>query len=396
MEMSKFKLRLPDASVKDLDQTDPSFQYKTVVDETDKGSITPRTLKSVILIADDHSGLTAVRSIEEYEYCGNTVLRFKINAEVIGPDHTAVVTTTTTPKATSTASTTAYQLADASAAILHPLEKSILTEAIEHLSSTGGVGGARTVLVDIFERTSGHPINVDPSSGHPITHTVVLYKDTNEILVVDPSNFLYSSHLSNTDFNSELAVHTPTLPPIKTLHKKIEIYKPYAPPKTKAQTGHVFDQYRDCTDVAVKLAFGFLHTQITTFDKKGIEKHPVVTRIANTDIDEAILEAKMPLRIKQTSSLTAQEDFAKIQAAVDKKLKMFKDTDSALHAALKQQYLTIVSGSTLSLIDTLRALVQLDGDFNGQLTGKLTLDHQSLQTQHDVYEAECTGLTSNP
>ncbi|MES2215384.1 MAG: hypothetical protein V4485_05175 [Pseudomonadota bacterium] len=392
--MPKFKLKLPFGSTRDLDPTDPSYiACKVVVDEVSKGSITPRTLQSVTLIADDPSGLTSVRSLEEYEYCGNRVLRFKINAEMIGPGHAALAAMTTAPKAASTASTTNYLSTASSAAVLDTLEKTIITEAIEHLCGTSGGGGAQTVLVDIFERTSGETINVDPSSGHPITHTVVSYRGTSEILVVDPSNFLYSSHLANTDFNNELAAHTPALPRVKTLHGKIEIYKPYAPPKIKTQTGYAFDKYRDCTDVAVKLAFGFLHIPITTFDKKSIEKHPVVVRVTNMDtIDQAIVEAKMPLRIKQTSSLLAQEDFAKIQAAVDQKLKMFEKTDPALRAVLKQQYLAAVDDSTLSLIDTLRALVQLDDDINGQLMSKLTLAHQDLQTQHDDYEAELAGL----
>lgn len=379
--MPEFKIQIPSVPVRDLDQTtDPAYQ--SVVDIVKTYSITPRTLVSKTLLARDPSDTHPARSVEKYEYRGNEVLRFGINAEFIDVNATGsiVASSQTAPRAP-TGSTTAYTAVTAQTTILHNLEKTLITDAVRHLGA-----GAQTVLVDIFERNNGGPINVD-SQGHPIVHTIVLYRGSTSIQVIDPSNFLYSSHLANTNFNGELTAQH--LPQIETIHKKIQIYKP----DTKVGTGNAFDKYRDCTDVAVKLAFGLNAQPLTTFDDASIKTHPVVVRVSNSErVDEAIVEEKIPSRIKQTSSLVAQEDFAKIQASVDKKLTMFENTDSVLYVALKQQYLAILCHPTSSPIDILRALVQLDFDFNKQLVRQLDVDHQVLETQFAAYEVECTGL----
>lgn len=388
--MSKFKLQLPSAPVRDLDSvTDPA--YSAVTGKVGAYSITPRTFVSKTLLARDPGDTHPARSVEEYEYCGNKVLRFCINAELISVDPTGTILGEgrTVPKAP-TGSTTTYLPDAAKAAILHTVEKTLITEAIRHLHGIGGGAGARTVLIDIFERDNGAPIKIDPSSGHPLTHTVVLHKGPSTVQVIDPSNFVNSSHLANDDFNGAL-VRTHGLPPIETIHTArhgaIQIYKP----DSVVGTAYAPDKYRNCTDVAVKLAFGFNKTTVPiVFDKDGIVKHPVVLHVSNNpSIDSEIVVRNIAARIKQDSSLVAQETFAKVQHAIVIKLQVLPE---AARDAIKQEYAKIVSTPHT----TLQMLVGLNDQVNQQLISQLSTEHRDITHDLQSYEAELTGLSTSP
>ncbi len=63
-------------------------------------------------------------------------------------------------------------------------------------------------------------------------------------MIIDPNNSQFSAHLSN--FRPEIfeAIYTPN-----------NLYKIYSRPEG-SRTGFASDKFRDCIDIAVKLAFG--------------------------------------------------------------------------------------------------------------------------------------------
>jgi hypothetical protein len=362
-------------TAEDLSKSHPLYQ--PVIDDLASYSITPRTIARKTLIVANTADNSPVKFEEVYKYEGNSVTRFGIYAQNITATRTTgaggeilgeqVFFTNQTGSRTSNSSK--YTVSQAQNAKLHRLEEEIITKAIQHLNLIT----TSTVLVDIFERDKGETINLD-AQDHPVTHTIVLYKGQTTIQVIDPSNFIYSSHVSNTYLNNSLTAQR--LPIIESKHKVTQIYTPN---KTTG-IGPRFDQYRDCTDIAVKLAFGFNKTPIDDFN--NIKGHTVVVRVSNNDdIDTTIIEPKIASRIKQTSSIVAQEIFIKTQAIIDDRLNTLKKIKVA--GTLEQEYTNILQNSSLSLNDTFTALYSLDEKYNSA--------RQILQDQFDEYRAELAG-----
>ncbi len=380
------KLQLHDIStstVKELTTADLLYQLSML--EIENYSITPRVLRTKTFLVRN-ADTTPIVSKEEYEYGGNKVIKFSINVAYLQTDLTNSTLLGERVSFISSGSnisgtTTGYSSSASQTAILHSIEKKILIDAIQSSESI--------VLVDILERTNGQSINLD-SSNKPAIHTVLLYKVLpGRTLVVDPSNFLFSSHLANTDFNKELA--DAGLPVIETIHKKIQIYKP----NNEIGTGYAVDKYRDCGDLAVKLAFGFNKQMLTTFDKKSIEEHPVVIRLSNIGtIDKSIFEEKSVVRIKQTSSLLAQEEFAMLQSSIDQKLKMTMQTHDFLNVKYKYDYKVIID-SLIAPDAILNNLLALDQNYNQDLCDSLNATHQQLEITHNEYLLELTGQSTS-
>ena len=127
-----------------------------------------------------------------------------------------------------------------------------------------------------------------------------------KLVLIDPSNSTFCSHFGNSDIGKFLA-QIPKFEEIKTLPANIE-FQIYTPNGIK---GTQPNEYRDCVDIAVKLAFGFNLVQ-EDFNlkklKESIMEHPVVMAISNNDsIDKNFIAGGYAFRIKQTS------DFEKVK-----------------------------------------------------------------------------------
>lgn len=94
------------------------------------------------------------------------------------------------------------------------------------------------VLVDFIKRDANGKI--DNSQSKPDIHTVVLFEQNSKFLIVDPSNAEFSRILMGADDNIR----------VLCTNKPTQIYKRNGDPGP----GH--DKWRDCVDVAVKIAFG--------------------------------------------------------------------------------------------------------------------------------------------
>jgi hypothetical protein len=164
----------------------------------------------------------------------------------------------------------------------------------------------KVVLVDIFPRESKKAGDI-PMGGINTNkldvHAVLLYKaGEDKILAIDPSNPMFSTHLSKYKG-------------IETLCSTDDKYKIYSPiskdsvlgkeiiKKFQSITGYSKEQYRDCIDIAVKLGLllNLDQTQYTTIEKIiGSEVAKLVTN--NPLIDKLRFKNEELVRTKQSSN----------------------------------------------------------------------------------------------
>lgn len=216
-------------------------EFEEFINETNKYSITPTTLKSRTLNEID----TPVFQ-ELYQYKNSTVNRFGLNInlkkllEEVADYNLQELIKTKTP---SIATTIKKQDIDSmfqdiqlyketSSKSLTMAEKILVEEAIKYLQKQM----QKTVLIDVFERDSDNKVQIKDDI--PQTHTVVLYEQEGKYLVAEPSNAEFSTILIGARENIRVC-----------FNKKIQLYKP------NGETGNTPDKWRDCIDLAVKLAF---------------------------------------------------------------------------------------------------------------------------------------------
>lgn len=161
---------------------------------------------------------------------------------------------------------------EVSSSNLHPLEVFVIKEAIRDFER-----GKKTILVDIFARNQDGTLKQE-SGGYLETHTIVLFKQLvdglTQILIIDPSNSCYSRHLA--DSVNQANILSPEYNNFEILapSREFVVYKP-----KKDNIGPAPYQYRDCTDIAVKIAFGV--SRIDKIDIGKIQSLPVVLEVSN-------------------------------------------------------------------------------------------------------------------
>ena len=175
------------------------------------------------------------------------------------------------------------------------IEKNIVTQAINYLDNTEN----KTVLVDLFVRDKGTGKIKFTKKNDIETHSVVLYKQDYNYLIIDPNNAEFSSVLIGAHDNIKICIS-----------KDFKIYVP------KNSTGYELDSWRDCIDIAVKLAFNLnkcsqhiVLKEIKEFqfiDDNSLRKNIAIEVITNQqDISgqfPSILE-EQNARAKQASSI---------------------------------------------------------------------------------------------
>ncbi len=208
--------------------------------------------------------------------------------------------------------------------VLTRYENELISTAISYIANTAS---KKVVLVDTFPRElKANPskglkvgdieIPQDPSA--PIsTHTVILYKNSlGQFLVIDPNSPQYSGHLQNL---LNISVST-TLTPL---------HKPYAPQATATppNTGPNPAKYRDCVDIAVKLA-SLLDNDVTDYiSTDDVMKSDAVKLVSNNKDITKLPIFDQTLRIKQVSDLLEMQKIN--QTLQDQLLAYVKDTKDA-------------------------------------------------------------------
>jgi hypothetical protein len=198
------------------------------------------------------------------------------------------------------------------------VKTNIVKTAIHYLMNTD----SKTVLVDVFPRVldskaEGTPVGTIKLSGNIETHTALLYNTGEKILVIDPNNPQFSAFLENVN---------PT-----------HIQSSYrANDKIYTRAGESgLESWRDCIDIAVKLAFVLNASENNYKDVKGIIYSPEVKLITNKPvIDNKIFYSKNKvIREKQTS------DFEKIilfNQNLEQKAELFNKQQDFLDKAKEQ------------------------------------------------------------
>jgi len=199
---------------------------------------------------------------------------------------------------------------------LTSFEKLAIQSTIDYLeSSTNNIA-----LVDVFKRESKQTVdsqnkkiiiaNVGEINPRELdTHTALLYKTIeNKILVIDPSNPIFSAHIAKFSDN---IVATPTV------NDKYKIYTPIGKDTEKGKkleselksvTGYSKDQYRDCIDVAVKIAFSL---------KKDDTQYKKIEEILNSTAIKLITNNKAIDKISSENPIVSNRlkqasDYSKI------------------------------------------------------------------------------------
>ena len=185
-------------------------------------------------------------------------------------------------------------------------EKSIVQNAVDYLLASST---QKTVLIDFFVRDADNKVQFNDTDekdmATPKTHTVVLYSQKGKFLLVDPSDATHSYLL--TGANKDIII---------CINEKMLIYKPLA----SDQTGYDSYKWRDCTDIAVKLAFGLnnnnneikitniKHKQnsVEVIDFTSLKNNPIIKDITNQNSLYALLPSEVkdyPIRSKQSSDI---------------------------------------------------------------------------------------------
>ena len=212
--------------------------------------------------------------------------------------------------------------------ILHPLEMIIINKALSDLTAQ-----KQTVLIDIFARDDKEQIRFDEKTNLPETHTVVLYKnDDSNIIVIDPSNSTFSKYLaseiSNLLVKVELMDQT-----LKAFTNELKIYTP------SKNIGPNPEQYRDCIDIAVKIAFG-LNNHKGVVDVSKIMELPAIKEITNQKlINEAFVSEYGVVRIRQASEDKIRTIADKITDKLDQQrqsLSKYKNSGNMMEQILQK------------------------------------------------------------
>ena len=223
-------------------------------DAIKKRSITPETYKEVEFSED------AIFYVDEYQYKASTtshVLHFGINIyreelkeelakhnkmlkkTLKDSDVISLLNKTEKGKKPEELEQEKYQqlqkYKEESAQNLTPIETYIVNTAIKYLDEQN----KKTVLVEVFEREAGGQVKESLAK-----HTVILYKQNNKYIVIDPSNAEFSTIL--------VGGHRDI---VACFNKKLKIYQPTEGAEEKDLLGLKPHQWRDCVDIAVKLAF---------------------------------------------------------------------------------------------------------------------------------------------
>jgi hypothetical protein len=129
--------------------------------------------------------------------------------------------------------------------------------------------------------------------------------------VIDPSNSDFSKHLA---YNGDVICGYDHPKQILVSDMPLKIYSP----PSKAPIGPKPNEYRDCTDIAVKLAFG-LEKHAGQVDMKKLAELNIVQEVTNQDVNDRLFfdSKKAIARVRQASEDDVREKVQKLMVAID-------------------------------------------------------------------------------
>ncbi|MES2215466.1 MAG: hypothetical protein V4485_05600 [Pseudomonadota bacterium] len=348
-------------------------EYDAVIRETAVYSITPRTFVQRTLKQETSA---ASRFEDEYSHGRTTVVRFGIdphspdvqaeitscNARAQKPSDVKSVASTKIPR-----DTEIQTYRDEAKKQLTQVEKTNVAEAIAHLNK----GPGKTALVDVFVRDDAGKI--DPTN--PEIHTVLLFAQADvttgqsKYLVIDPSNSCFSHILAGG--NDDIRV---------CFNKKFQIYKPFG------AAGPNPDQWRDCIDIAVKLAFS-IEVNAKLFPTMRIDVQELASNIG--EIDPTSLSASFAVR-EITNSKAMNDKLPKLVESYPVRVKQSSNV-------AEEKQTTSVLASMRHAVEELKSMIQSMGLSHVQL--RYHEDMEQLlarnpdQSEYGAFIGECRSYT---
>jgi hypothetical protein len=353
----------------ELTSADP--EYGAVMRETSTYSITPRTFVQRTLKQETSC---SSRFEDQYTYGNTTVLRFGIDpkssdvqAEIASCNARAQklsdVKSVASKAAARDVEIKAYR--DGARKQLTKYENTNVAEAIAHLNK--GLG--RTALVDVLVRDDTG--KVDPTN--PEIHTVVLFAQVHtetgrlKYLVIDPSNNCFSHILAGANDSIRLC-----------FNKKFQIYKPFG------TTGPNSDQWRDCIDIAVKLAFNLeVNAKLFSTMRIGVQELDVDGNIGEISPDS--LSTSFAVR-EITNSKAMNDKLPKLVESCPVRAKQSSNV-------MEEKHTTSVLTSMNYAVEKLESMVQSMGLSHIQLKHyadmQRLLRDQPNPSEYGQFIAEC-------
>lgn len=202
------------------------------------------------------------------------------------------------------------------------------------------------ILARDFESREGQG-EVKMKDHLPEIHTVVLYKEPkisedDNILVIDPSSNRFSGHLPK--FIEQLALKS--IVAEAKISGRLQIYK------SGNSVGPNIDQYRDCIDIAVKIAFrlneGIQHLLINKNNIQDQEAIIAVSNQSNIDSKSLVLDLEIPVRIKQSSNTEIDRKFQRADKSINTFVQSMRGIDEQKATHLKEETKKIFSNPEIS------------------------------------------------
>ncbi|XP_065675164.1 uncharacterized protein LOC136091477 [Hydra vulgaris] len=182
----------------------------------------------------------------------------------------------------------------------------VLKNAIRYLETSLN----NIALVDVFKRElkALKGVQVGEINSNKLDlHTVVLYKTEDafkkKILVIDPNNPLFSSHLSKFNYDSN------TVEVLCDSNKKYKIYTHEGGNSKTNTAGQIEEPYRDCIDISVKISFVLNNSGKKYKSVLDIMLSPEIKLITNNPAIDKLPLLELPVKLKQTSNITKIIEF---------------------------------------------------------------------------------------
>ena len=230
--------------------------------------------------------------------------------------------------------------------LLHPIEVYLIQETLNNTEDG-------PVLVDIFARNDDGTIRMGSQETAPMaaaaeeakespttpeTHTIVLYKQAGKVIIIDPNNSDFSNHialginkvlvLQNCEQDYEIVVPK----------HKLQIYTP-----KEGTVGPNPEQFRDCIDIAVKLAFAIQKAPPLEDIADLMLWKPVVEITNDPKIDRNLtnIVEMHPVRIRQSSNDQIRDKFNAVNQGIKKLFEILvnlKGSTNAEVVLLREKY----------------------------------------------------------
>jgi hypothetical protein len=321
----------------DINKSKNIITNNAIESEIENYSITPRTLESRSFVNDIDDEIF----VDHYKYGKNSVKRFglnihssKLSKEIQKYnqntkdklDAKSIVSSTSSMKTSKKAEKDIEDYKIVAVKVLTNLEKDAVKMAISHIKNDK----VKTALVDVFERDADNN-DVEIENSLPKTHTVVLYEQSSKYLVIDPSNATFSQILVGA--NDDIRV---------CFSKKLQIYK-----AADNNIGSKPNQWRDCIDIAVKLAFNMTINAKLGFDNLHVEE-------LNKNNNIGYIQAVSVKEASSIKEITNQKSmYNKLLSVVDSKPIRIKQSSDTIESKKATSLLVTLDSVFLKVFQTL-------------------------------------------